>query len=52
VTALFALLVVSVAARLTEPYLYKVVVDTLAEGLFSGVFTPGAVQTLVMTVVF
>jgi len=40
------LLLVSVAARLTEPYLYKVVVDTLADGLIDKIFVSSQVQTL------
>ncbi|MBS3902879.1 MAG: ABC transporter ATP-binding protein [Anaplasmataceae bacterium] len=39
-------LVVSVSARLTEPYLYKVVVDTLTDGLVAGSFLASQVQTL------
>ncbi len=44
--ALIALLVLSVAARLAEPYLYKVVVDTLTSGLFNGIFVAEQIQTL------
>lgn len=49
---LATLLFVSVAARLTEPYLYKVVVDTLTNGLVSGGFLASQTQTLVMVVAF
>src|SRR3989344_9102839 len=49
---LATLLTVSVGARLTEPYLYKVVVDTLTAGLVAGGFVTAQVQTLVIVVVF
>ena len=44
------LLFVSVAARLAEPYLYKVVVDTLADGLISKFFLDSQVRTLIIAV--
>ena len=44
------LLLISVAARLTEPYLYKVVVDTLANGLVSKIFIASQIQTLFIAV--
>lgn len=44
------LLLISVSARLTEPYLYKVVVDTLSSGLIKGDFLPEQVQTLLYAV--
>src|SRR5882724_98105 len=49
--ALFALLLLATAARLGEPYLYKVVVDTLTNGLVSKVFTSSAIHTLILSVV-
>ncbi len=45
------LLVVTVAARLTEPYLYKVVVDTLTDGLIAGVFGAADMRTLITVIV-
>lgn len=49
---LFVLLVITVAARLTEPYLYKVVVDVLTNGLIAMSFTNGQVNVLVAAVMF
>jgi ABC-type multidrug transport system fused ATPase/permease subunit len=46
------LLFVSVAARLTEPYLYKVVVDTLTAGLISKSFLITQTHTLASVVIF
>ena len=46
----FVLLLVSVVARLIEPYLYKVVVDTLTNGIVKGGFVAGDTQTLVTSV--
>ena len=45
-----ALLFVSVAARLAEPYLYKVVVDTLTEGLVNKIFLDSQIRTLILAV--
>src|SRR3989344_5257549 len=48
---LFALLLMSVVMRLAEPYLYKVIVDTLAAGLINSLnFTASQLQTLVIAV--
>jgi len=44
------LLFVSVAARLTEPYLYKVVVDTLTDGLVARGFVSAQFTTLIVSV--
>jgi ABC-type multidrug transport system fused ATPase/permease subunit len=51
VILLALLLFVGVGARLTEPYLYKIVVDTLTNGLVARVFAPAQVQTLVVVVI-
>ncbi len=48
---LAVLLLVGVAARLTEPYLYKVVVDTLTNGLVAGSFVTAQVETLMLVVI-
>ncbi len=48
---LAALIVTGVAARLTEPYLYKVVVDTLTTGLVAGNFVAAQMQTLISVVI-
>ena len=45
------LLSTGVAARLTEPYLYKIVVDTLANGLVAGSFVAPQVRMLVLIVI-
>lgn len=45
-----ALLFVSVAARLTEPYLYKVIVDTLTTGLVNKVFLDSQIKILIIAV--
>lgn len=48
---LLALLLLSVMMRLGEPYLYKVIVDTLTDGLVSGLnFTAFQLQTLLIAV--
>ena len=52
VIALGVLLVISVVARLTEPYLYKVIVDTLTNGLVSHSFLPAQTRTMVLAVGF
>ncbi|MBI4119352.1 MAG: ABC transporter ATP-binding protein [Parcubacteria group bacterium] len=44
------LLFISVGARLAEPYLYKVVVDTLASGLIQKSFEAAQTKTLLLTV--
>ncbi len=41
----------SVGARLTEPYLYKIVVDTLSNGLIAGSFASSQMQTLVTIII-
>lgn len=46
----FALLLVSVIARLIEPYLYKVVVDTLTNGIVKGGFVAHDTRVLVVSV--
>lgn len=46
--AVFALLLASVAARLTEPYIYKVIVDALTNGLTAGEFLPRQIDTLMI----
>jgi ATP-binding cassette subfamily B protein len=46
IVPLAILLFVSVAARLVEPYLYKVVVDTLTAGLIAGSFVAAQMQFL------
>ncbi len=48
---LLLLVVLSVSARLAEPYLYKVVVDTLSNGLIAGVFLSSQMQTLLMVII-
>ena len=45
------LLFIGVGARLTEPYLYKVVVDTLTNGLVAGSFVAAQVRMLVIVVI-
>ncbi|MBI4128438.1 MAG: ABC transporter ATP-binding protein [Parcubacteria group bacterium] len=45
------LMLVSVGARLTEPYLYKVVVDTLADGLIGKGFAAAQLTTLAVAVI-
>lgn len=52
VIVLGLLLVLSVVARLTEPYLYKVIVDTLTNGLVARAFSHAQTQTMVMAVGF
>ena len=47
---LAVLTIVAVGARLTEPYLYKVVIDTLTLGLMGGDFTAGQIQLLLWMV--
>jgi ABC-type multidrug transport system fused ATPase/permease subunit len=49
-SALFAFLVFGVAARLTEPYIYKVIVDTLSNGLKDGRFDVSQIHTLMYAV--
>lgn len=51
VVLLAAMLFVSVGARLVEPYLYKVVVDTLTAGLVSGSFVAAQLNTIMVAVV-
>ncbi|MDP2656394.1 MAG: ABC transporter ATP-binding protein [bacterium] len=48
---LLSLTVLGVCARLAEPYLYKVVVDTLSNGLIAGVFASAQMQTLIWVIV-
>ncbi len=43
-------LLLSVSARLTEPYLYKVVVDTLTNGLVRKSFAPEQTETLLVAI--
>lgn len=50
VIVLAILLLVSVGARLTEPYLYKVVVDTLTNGLVAKSFVTSQINTLIVAV--
>ena len=52
VSILFFLLVLGVTARLIEPYLYKITVDTLTEGLLGGGFTEAAINLLIGVIVF
>ena len=47
---LVSLLVVGVGARLTEPYLYKVIVDILTVGLVDRAFTADQTQTLIIVI--
>ncbi|MBI4085068.1 MAG: ABC transporter ATP-binding protein [Candidatus Liptonbacteria bacterium] len=49
---LVVFLLISVGARLTEPYLYKVVVDTLTTGLINRIFLDSQIRTLVIVVIF
>ncbi|MBI5412883.1 ABC transporter ATP-binding protein [Candidatus Peregrinibacteria bacterium] len=44
------LVLVEVAARLGQPYLYKILVDGLSNGLISGTFTQAAMQSLIVVV--
>ncbi len=50
VILLGALLFVSVGARLTEPYLYKVIVDTLTTGLVNKIFLESQIRILFIAV--
>lgn len=52
VIALAVLLLVSAAARLTEPYLYKVIVDTLSNGLVARGFLAAQTHTMLIAVGF
>jgi ABC-type multidrug transport system fused ATPase/permease subunit len=47
---LVVLSLLDVAVRLVQPYLYKVVVDTLTEGLVASEFTEAAVQFLLIVI--
>lgn len=49
--ASFTLLLLGVIARLIEPYLYKVVVDTLTNGIVRGEFFSSDTRILVLSVV-
>jgi len=51
VAYLITLTIVSVLARLAEPYLYKVVVDTLTNGLMQKVFLASQIHMLIVAVV-
>ncbi len=50
VVALSFLIVISTAVRLAEPYLYKVVVDALTDGLLSHNFSEAILHTLLLAV--
>ena len=45
------LIVLDAISRLVQPYLYKVVVDTLTDGLVASNFTEAAMQVLIWTIV-
>ncbi|MBI4086152.1 MAG: ABC transporter ATP-binding protein [Candidatus Liptonbacteria bacterium] len=51
VAFLAVLLFVSVAARLVEPYLYKVVVDTLTDGIVAKGFAVAQIRILIFVVI-
>jgi len=50
VAYLSTLIIISVGARLFEPYLYKVVVDTLSNGLVQKSFVAPQINTLILAV--